>query len=178
MRTDVRISLIAATLTSLLIGSMPLRAETAEEWIQFGTRVHGGFNALIAVGIRIGLDARQRLTAEPRGLTVTYFIGEKSPCPCIADGVMIATQASPGQGTLHMSLERAPSGVHAAALIRDRKSGGGFRYTISDDWAPKIVAWDSLDPAGRFAAAMSADGLFEVTASQFGHPARTSPGAR
>jgi hypothetical protein len=43
-----------------LLGSTA-RAETPEEWIQLGTRIHGGFGAFIPIGIRIGLDARERL---------------------------------------------------------------------------------------------------------------------
>ena len=46
-------------------------------------------------------------------------------------------------------------------------------------WAPKIAEWDrTLDPADRYAAAMKAEGLFEVAEAPLGHPARTSPGAR
>jgi len=48
-------------------------AETPEEWIAFGARVHGAFGAFIPLGIRIGLDAVNRLNAKPRELTVLYF---------------------------------------------------------------------------------------------------------
>jgi formylmethanofuran dehydrogenase subunit E len=168
----VKVPVIAATLA--LLAPASLHAQTPEEWIRLGTRIHGAFDVLVPIGIRIGLDAQQRLKAAPRGLTVTYFVGERSPCPCIADGIMLATQASPGQGTMHISLERAPAGAYAAVIIRDRKTGEGLRYTISDDWAPKVSEWNrSLDPAGRYAAAMNAENLFDVAASPFGHPART-----
>ena len=174
----MKIHFIAAIVLTLLVPT-PLRAETPEEWIRLGTRIHGGFDALIPIGIRIGLDAQARLKADPRGLVVTYYMGETSPCPCIADGVMIATQASPGQGTFQISSEKAPAGVYAGVFIRNRKTGEGFRYTISDDWGPKIMEWNqSLDPAGRYEAAMKAEGLFDVVASQYGHPARTSPHIR
>jgi formylmethanofuran dehydrogenase subunit E len=140
------------------------RTETTEEWIKLGARVHGGFGAFIPVGIRIGLDALDRLKAEPRGVTVMFYSGEKSPCPCIADGVMLATQSSPGQGTLQVSAEKAPAGFLAIILVRDRKSGAGMRYAIKDEWMPKIIDWNkNLDPAGRYAAAMAAQDLFEVT---------------
>ncbi len=74
-----------------------------------GARIHGAFGPFIPVGIRIGLDAVEKLKADPRGLTVTYFNGSKPPCPCVADGVMLATQASPGQGTLQISADKAPT---------------------------------------------------------------------
>ena len=140
------------------------RAETPEEWIKLGARVHGGFGAFIPAGIRIGLDALERLKAEPRGVTVTFYTGEKSPCPCIADGVMLATQASPGQGTLQVAAEKAPAGLLAAVIVRDRKSGASARYTVADEWMARIAEWNkTLDPAGRYQAVMAAPGLFEVT---------------
>jgi formylmethanofuran dehydrogenase subunit E len=138
----------------------PAACETREQWIELGARVHGAFGAFIPVGIRIGLDARERLKADPRGLTVVYFSGEKPPCPCVADGVMIATGASPGQGTLQISSEKAPPGFMAVIMIRNRKTGEGIRYSIADAWLPKILGWNKSDPAARYDSAMSAEGLF------------------
>jgi formylmethanofuran dehydrogenase subunit E len=153
---------LAAVLCALIASAA--RAETPDEWIKLGARIHGGFGPFIPVGIRIGLDALERLKAEPRSVAVTYYSGEKAPCPCIADGVMIATQASPGQGTLHVSPEKAPSGLLAVIVVRDRKGGAGVRYTIKDEWLPTILDWlKSKDPMGRYQAAMAAEGLFEVT---------------
>lgn len=137
-------------------------AETKDEWITLGARIHGAFGPFIPVGIRIGLDAMQKLHADPRGLSVTYYNGAKPPCPCIADGVMIATQASPGQGTLQIATEKAPAGTMAVIVIRNRRTGEGLRYSISDDWLPKILDWIKTDPSARYDAAMSAEGLFQV----------------
>jgi formylmethanofuran dehydrogenase subunit E len=141
--------------------SSVLRSETREQWIELGARVHGAFGAFIPVGIRIGLDTREKLKADPRGLIVTFYSGEKPPCPCVADGVMIATQASPGQGTLRIATEKAAPGVMSAIIVQNRKTGEGLKYTISDDWLPVILGWNKLDPAARFDAAMAADGLFK-----------------
>jgi hypothetical protein len=78
--------------------------------------------------------------------------------------VMLATQSSPGQGTLQIAAEKAPPGLLAVILVHDRKSGVGVRYAIKDDWLPKILDWNrNLDPAGRYEAAMAAQDLFEVT---------------
>jgi len=96
---------------------------------------------------------------------VTFYSGETSPCPCIADGVMLATQASPGQGTLQVATEKAPAGTLAVVIVRDRKTGAGVRYSISDAWMARIADWNkTLDPAGRYAAVMGAPGLFDVAA--------------
>jgi formylmethanofuran dehydrogenase subunit E len=137
-------------------------AETKDEWISLGSRIHGAFGPFIPVGIRIGLDARDKLKADPRGLTVTYYNGAKPPCPCVADGVMIATQASPGQGTLQISPEKAPDGDMAVIVIKNRKTGEGLKYTITDEWLSKILGWIKSDPSARYDSAMNAEGLFQV----------------
>jgi formylmethanofuran dehydrogenase subunit E len=150
----------------LLSTSAPVaRAETPEEWIALGTRIHGGFGPFIPMGVRIGLDAKDKLKADPRGLTVLFYTGAKSPCPCIADGIMLATQASPGQGTLLIAPEKAPAGLLAVAIIRNRKTQEGLKYAITDEWLPKVGEWiRTLDPPGRYQAVMKAEGLYAVTA--------------
>lgn len=148
-------------LLSFALPSASARCETREQWIELGARVHGAFGAFVPVGIRIGLDARERLKAEPRGLTVVYYTGDKPPCPCIADGVMLATGASPGQGTLRIAPEKAPPGLMAVVVIRNRKNGEGLKYSIADEWLPKILGWNKSDPASRYDSAMSADTMFQ-----------------
>src|ERR1700751_3469912 len=88
-------SVRAALCGAVILLSLPARAETPTEWIELGARVHGAFGAFIPVGIRIGLDAKERIKAEARGLAVTYYTGEKAPWPCTAEGVMRATNTSP-----------------------------------------------------------------------------------
>jgi len=149
--------LIAAALVTV-----PSKAETPEEWIQLGTRVHGFFGGFIPVGIRIGLDAKERLKAEPRGLSILYYQGEKAPCPCVVDGVMLATEASPGQGTVQVSTEKAPAGLLAVIVIRNRKTGETLRYTIADEWLSKMLGLNKLPPLERYDEAMQAEGLFRV----------------
>jgi formylmethanofuran dehydrogenase subunit E len=156
-------SVRAALCSAVILLSVPAQAETPAQWIELGARVHGAFGAFIPIGIRIGLDAKERIKTDPRGLTVTYYTGEKASCPCIADGVMLATDASPGQGTLAIAPEKAPAGILAVVIVRNRKTGEGLRYTVADSWLPKVMEWNkTLDPAGRFDAAMKAEGLFEV----------------
>ena len=145
------ISARAVFCSAVIFLSLPAQAETPAQWIELGARVHGGFGAFIPIGIRIGLDAKERIKAEPRGLVVTYYTGERAPGPCIADGVMLATNASPGQGTLLIAPEKAPAGMLAVIVVRNRKTGEGLRYTVVDDWLPKVIEWNkTLDPAERF----------------------------
>ncbi|MEJ1938178.1 formylmethanofuran dehydrogenase subunit E family protein [uncultured Bradyrhizobium sp.] len=152
--------LIAALLVLQPVGA---RAETPEEWVALGARVHGAFGAFIPLGIRIGLDAVAHLDAKPRELTVTYYDSDKSPCACFADGVAIATFASVGQRTLMIAPERAPEGAAAVIVIRPRQGGAGLKYTIPLSALAKLGPMNKdLDPRGRYDAVMAADGLYQV----------------
>src|SRR5579884_1975644 len=73
-------------LSAIIAWSAVAHAETPEQWIALGTRVHGGFGSFIPLGIRIGLDAMQQLKAKPRELEVLYYDSDESPCACFADG--------------------------------------------------------------------------------------------
>jgi hypothetical protein len=139
------------------------RAETPEEWVKLGARVHGAFGAFVPVGIRIGLDALQRLGAEPRGVTVVYYSGLKAPCPCPADGIAIATMASAGQGTLQVAPEKAPDDMMGVAVIRSKATGAGLKYSVAASWIPKLIEINkTYDPMGRYDAVMKAADLFSV----------------
>jgi hypothetical protein len=155
---------IATAIAITLLASNAL-AETPDEWIALGTRVHGGFGSFIPLGIKIGLDATERLKAQPRELAVTYYDSEKSPCACFADGIAIATYTSVGQRTLTMAAEKAPEGALAVAIVRPRKGGPGFKYTIPISGLAKLGPMNAkLDPRGRWDAVMKEDGLFSVEA--------------
>jgi formylmethanofuran dehydrogenase subunit E len=151
-----------AALIMLSHSAAPARAETPEEWVQLGTRIHGFFGGFIPAGIRIGLDAEARLHAQRRELAVLYYQGDKAPCPCVVDGVMLATQASPGQGTVEVAHEKAPPGLLAVIVIRHRKTGAALRYAIADEFLPTMLGWNKLPPLERYDAAMQTPGLFTV----------------
>jgi len=154
--------LITATLLLTLV-SWAASAETPDEWVALGARVHGGFGSFIPLGIKIGLDAVNRLDAKPRELMVLYYDSDKSPCACFADGIAIATYASVGQRTLKIAPEKAPDGAAAVIVIRPRQGGAGFKYTIPLSALAKLGPMNKdLDPRGRYDAVMAADGLYQV----------------
>jgi formylmethanofuran dehydrogenase subunit E len=125
-------------------------AETPDEWIALGARVHGAFGAFIPVGIKIGLDAIKRLIANPREVTVPYYDSDASPCACFADGVAIATYASVGQCTLKIAQEKAPEGTAAVTIIRPREGGAGYKYTVPLTALAKLGAMNkNLNPRER-----------------------------
>jgi len=128
--------------------------------------VHGAFGAFIPLGIKIGLDAVQRLNAKPRELVVLYYDSDTSPCACFADGIASATYASVGQRTLTIAPEKSPPGTAAVIIIRARQGGAGFKYTIPMTALAKLGPTNKdLDPRGRYDAVMATEGLFQVEAA-------------
>jgi formylmethanofuran dehydrogenase subunit E len=151
--------------TVLMIGALTAaRAETPQEWATLGARVHGAYGAFIPLGIKIGLDAAERLKAGPRELAVLYLDNPKAPCACFADGIAIATLASVGQRSLAVAQEQAPDGAAAVIFIRPRKGGEGLKYTIPMSSLPRLAAInkETADPVMRHEAVMKADALFQV----------------
>jgi FmdE, Molybdenum formylmethanofuran dehydrogenase operon len=156
----IRVGVLAFAVS---IWAGPSGAQTPDEGIALGARVYGAFGAFIPLGIKIGLDAVQRLNAKPRELSVLYYDSDSSPCACFADGVAIATYASVGQRTLTVSPEKAPAGDAAVLVIRPRQGGPGFKYTIPVSALAKLAPMNKdLDPRGRYDAVMAAGGLFDV----------------
>ena len=139
-------------------------AETPDEWVTLLTRVHGGFGSFLPVGIRIGEDAMKRLNAKPRELSVLFYQGEGTPCPCAADGIMLAVYASPGQGTLQIATEKSTPGTFAVAVIRPRQGGDGLKYSVPMSVTPKLGQINSTiqEPLKRYEAVMTLPDLFTV----------------
>ena len=153
-----------AVVLSLVLTVSAASAETPEQWVALGTRVHGGFGSFIPVGIRIGEDAMQRLNAQPRELAVVFYQGDGVPCPCPLDGVMLAIGASPGQGTAQVAAEKSPPGTFAVAVIRRRTGGDALRYTVPMVLMAKLgeINRTITDPLARYHAVMAIPDLFSV----------------
>jgi formylmethanofuran dehydrogenase subunit E len=109
---------------------IPTGAQTPAQWVQLGHQVHGDFGSYIALGIRIGLDARHRLHAEPHQMSVVYQDGPETPCSCVADGIMLATGATPGRDLIHVLSTKSSSQTFGIATIRVISSGQTLRYVI------------------------------------------------
>ena len=75
---------------------------------------------------------------------------------------MLATHTSPGQGTLQIASEPAPSGMAAVTAIKNRKTGEGIRYTVPDDQLVRILGWLKLQLSACYDVVMGADRLFTV----------------
>ena len=126
-------------LSAALFAATPVRAQAGpptrderspESWIALGEAVHGGFGSHIALGILIGQDALRRLGAGRREVVVTVTEGKNAPCACLADGVMVATSASPGQRTLTVAPRSDDAGFMALVDVRSGKSGRTVSYRV------------------------------------------------
>lgn len=150
--------------------SESVHPETPDEWVQLGRRVHGGFGSYVAIGIRIGLDAMERLEAKPRELIVTYQDGPFTPCPCVADGIMIATVATPGQNSLTVLPATVNVNTFGVAIIQHKPTGKALRYTIPRSARSLLDDWNrDLEERDRYDAVMNAptDSLFSVESYSF-----------
>jgi formylmethanofuran dehydrogenase subunit E len=149
---------------ALLVLCGGARAETPEQWVALLSCVHGGFGSFLPIGIRIGEDAIKRMGAKARELSVVFYQGEGVPCPCPADGVMLAVGASPGQGTLQVAAEKSPPGTFAVVTIRPRTGGDGLKYTVPMSVMPTLGHVNSTiqDPLARYDAVMATTDLFTV----------------
>lgn len=150
----------------IAVDAPKINAQSPSEWVELGRRIHGGFGSYVAVGIRIGLDAMERLKANPRELDVTYQDGASSPCPCVADGIMIATVATPGNNTLRVLPTRAiDPNTFGIAIVKNKKTGETLRYTLPRSARSLLDNWnEDLQERDRYDAVMNApvDSLFEV----------------
>lgn len=143
----------------------PLAGEAAEDWVGLGAKLHGGFGSYIALGVHIGLDAREQLGAAPRTLEVTFVNGADAPCPCMADGLQLSTGATPGRGLLRVDSTSTPAGTFGIVTVTARESGRTLRYTIPATARALLDGWNKLPPEERLAAlrTVPAATLFERT---------------
>ncbi len=152
-------------IASLLGSPVVTHAETPDQWVKLGTRVHGGFGSYIALGIRIGLDAIDRLEPQPRDLDVTYYSASTALCPCVVDGIMIATVVTPGQNSLRVEPIASPPNTFAMAEIRHKRTKQTLRYIIPISAQKLLDDWNrNTTGRQRYDAVMSApeSDLFKV----------------
>lgn len=119
------------------------------EWVALGTTVHGGFGSYVALGIDIGLTALARLHAERGLLDVTVIDGPNTPCPCIADGVMLSTGSTPGRGTLRVDAHTGPPGSFATLEFRMRNTSKGLRVIVPADARERLDRINQEPPERR-----------------------------
>lgn len=140
-------------------------AETdAARWIDLGAHVHGGFGSLIALGVRMGLEGAEAAGSPGRfQLEVSYQSSPEAPCPCVIDGLQVATRASLGQRNLTLDAAEPPADAFGVATFRNRTTGELWRATIPmSAWPVLRDANEGTTPQERWDIIMAADGLFTL----------------
>src|SRR5690625_2364447 len=162
----VQLFFISVLSTGLLLAAAPqAAAQTPEQWTEWGERVHGGFGSLIASGIAVGQDALEQLNADRRQLEVDYSDGPATPCPCVIDGIAIATSASVGQKTLRLSPEQTEADLMAKIVFTHRETGDQVTYVIPQAVLPvmqKINQEDRGVERYHSVMAISPNELFQI----------------
>lgn len=144
--------LARGTCGALVTGAIPPDAD----WVALGTQLHGGFGSYVALGVHIGLDALRELGAERRAVQVTFINGALAPCPCVADGLIIATGATPGRGSFVVLADMAAAGAFAVVRVHDPKSARTLSYVVPDALRSQLDAWNQLPATERLNAVASA----------------------
>lgn len=127
-----------------------------DDWVALGARIHGAFGSYVALGVQIGLDSLARLHAGRAGVDVTVIDGPEAPCACIADGLMLATGATPGRGTLRVSAGLAPKDVFAIIEIKTLPDGEILRVLVPADARTLLDRVNTLPAEQRLAAIRAA----------------------
>lgn len=120
------------------------------------TRIHGGLGSYVALGIRIGLDALAELKVSRGDVDVMLIDGPETRCPCIADGLLLSTGATPGRATLHVDVAKAPPGVVGIVTVRHVRTNRTIRYTVLPSMRDRLDEWNLLDPAAKMNALLHA----------------------
>ncbi len=156
---------VASTAQNLAVNS----DRTHDEWIALGEAVHGGFGSHIALGIRIGQDALQRLGAKRREVNVKVTEGKNSPCACVADGIMIATSASPGQKSLVVAPKTEDATYMTMIEVTHKANGATVSYQVpASSMEPLARMNPGTSPRQRLdmVFGMPAGQLFELTGAR------------
>ncbi|HUL67291.1 MAG TPA: formylmethanofuran dehydrogenase subunit E family protein [Burkholderiaceae bacterium] len=153
----IGVALMSAGMTGSAFLEQRAAAPPMDDLVALGTRIHGAFGSYLALGIRIGDEALPRLQAARTEVDVTVIDGPTTPCPCIADGLMIATGATPGRGTLRVAETKAPAGTFGIVMISRLKDGVRLRVVIPSETRLILDQWNILEPQAKLEAVRAAD---------------------
>lgn len=92
-----------------------------EEWkaTVLTNELHRHLGIYSIVGAKMGIYARERLTAPLDGLKVVSMAGNKPPVSCLNDGLQVSTGASLGRGTIKID-DSSPQAT-ATFIFKDEK---------------------------------------------------------
>jgi formylmethanofuran dehydrogenase subunit E len=68
--------------------------------LQAGGRFHGHIGPFLAVGLRMGLAANERIGRDPMGMKATVRVEGRPPRSCVVDGIQYSTGCTLGKGNI------------------------------------------------------------------------------
>ena len=124
--------------------------------------MHGGLVLHIELGIRIGQDSLHSLNAKRWGVNVSVTDSKNAPCTCVADGLMVATSASPGYKILTVNAKSPDTNYLALIEVTMRSADVVVSYRMP---------FNAIDPLAKVNYRKSSrqrfDAIFATLKCQF-----------
>jgi formylmethanofuran dehydrogenase subunit E len=100
--------------------------------LQAAGRFHGHIGPFLAVGLRMGQVANERLGRAPMDMKAVVWVEGRPPRSCVVDGIQYATGCTTGKGTI--AIETDASRIAARFTART----GGVVITLRDRFLRQI----------------------------------------
>ena len=72
-----------------------------------GGRFHGHIGPFLAIGLRMGLAANERLGRDPMGMKAVVMVEGHPPRSCVLDGIQYSTGCTMGKGNISVEHDSA-----------------------------------------------------------------------
>jgi formylmethanofuran dehydrogenase subunit E len=72
-----------------------------------GGRFHGHIGPFLAIGLRMGLAANERLGRDPMGMKAVVAVEGRPPRSCVLDGIQYSTGCTMGKGNISIEHDSA-----------------------------------------------------------------------
>ena len=100
--------------------------------LQAGGRFHGHIGPFLAVGLRMGLLANERIGRDPMGMKATVRVEGRPPRSCVLDGIQYSTGCTLGK--YNIAVEVDP--VNVAATFTGK--AGSVSIALRPEFLAKI----------------------------------------
>jgi formylmethanofuran dehydrogenase subunit E len=97
-----------------------------------GGRFHGHIGPFLAVGLKMGLTANERLGRDPMDMKAVVRVEARPPRSCVVDGIQYSTGCTMGKGNI--TIEPDPAQVAA----RFSTKTGAIQITLKPEFLARI----------------------------------------
>jgi formylmethanofuran dehydrogenase subunit E len=100
--------------------------------LQAGGRFHGHIGPFLAVGLKMGLLANERIGRDPMGMKATVLVQDRPPRSCVLDGIQYSTGCTLGKYNITVE----PDPVKVAARFTGKT--GSVAVALRSEFLAKI----------------------------------------